>query len=252
MNPHLKITLLESSSLNKDQQEDIITYNKKLEYITKDDESNITWKFRRIISHEGLTQGFQHELLIEWENREIAKEPLEVITADDPVTCAIYARENCLLDQPRWKHFRRIAKNEKKLTHMVNEAKLKPFNTTPKYKYGYEIPKTYEQAKQLDQRNGNTKWGDATALELGEIDEYTTFIDKFHHTKVNPPSGFKKIRVYLVFDVKHDGRHKARLVADGHLANIPLDSVYSGVVSLQGFRLVLFLVELNDLQLWFI
>jgi Reverse transcriptase (RNA-dependent DNA polymerase) len=54
-----------------------------------------------------------------------------------------------------------------------------------------------------------------------------------------------------VFDVKHDGRHKARLVADGHLTDIPLDSVYSGVVSLRGFRLVLFLAELsNNLQLW--
>jgi Reverse transcriptase (RNA-dependent DNA polymerase) len=39
------------------------------------------------------------------------------------------------------------------------------------------------------------------------------------------------------------------LVADGHLADIPIDSVYSGVVSLRGFRLVLFLAELNDLQL---
>ena len=51
-------------------------------------------------------------------------------------------------------------------------------------------------------------------------------------------------------DVKHDGRHKARLVADGHLTDIPLDSVYSGVVSLRGFRLVLFLGELNGLETW--
>jgi hypothetical protein len=60
------------------------------------------------------------------------------------------------------------------------------------------------------------------ALELGQIDEYVTFIDKGHHTKVNPPSGFEKIRVHLVF-IKHDVRHKARLVADGHLTVIPLD-----------------------------
>jgi hypothetical protein len=52
---------------------------------------------------------------------------------------------------------------------------------------------------------------------------------------VTPPTGFKKIRVHIVYDVKHDGRHKARLVADGHLTGIPLDSVYSGVVSLRGF-----------------
>jgi Reverse transcriptase (RNA-dependent DNA polymerase) len=102
----------------------------------------------------------------------------------------------------------------------------------------------------LDQRNVNTLWGDAITLELTQIGGYNTFFDEGHHTKVNAPSGYKKIRVHLVFDVKHDGRHKARLVADGHLTQIPLDSVYSGVVSLRGFRLVLFLAELNHLQIW--
>jgi len=53
-----------------------------------------------------------------------------------------------------------------------------------------------------------------------------------------------------VFDVKHDGRHKACLVADGHLTDIPLESVYSGVVSLHGLRIVLFLAELNHLETW--
>jgi hypothetical protein len=115
---------------------------------------------------------------------------------------------------------------------MINQAKLMSFSTAPKYKYGYEIPRTSEQAKRLDQKNGNTLWGETTALELGQIDEYITFIDKGHHTKVNPPSACKKIRVHLVYDVKHDGKHKVRLVADGHLTDIPLDSVYLGVVSL--------------------
>jgi Reverse transcriptase (RNA-dependent DNA polymerase) len=82
------------------------------------------------------------------------------------------------------------------------------------------------------------------------IDDYDTFIDKGHHTKVKAPIGYKKIRVHLIFDVKHDGRHKARMAADGHLTDIPLESVYSGVVSLRGFRIVLFLAELNHLELW--
>jgi hypothetical protein len=55
------------------------------------------WKFQRIISHE--VQGSQITLLIEWENGEITKETLRIIAAD-PVTCATYARENGLLDQP--------------------------------------------------------------------------------------------------------------------------------------------------------
>jgi hypothetical protein len=75
-------------SLNNDQQEEIITYNKMLEYITKDEESDTTWKFRRIVSHK--TQGSQHTLLIKWENGEITKEPLKIIATDNPVACAIY------------------------------------------------------------------------------------------------------------------------------------------------------------------
>jgi Reverse transcriptase (RNA-dependent DNA polymerase) len=69
-------------------------------------------------------------------------------------------------------------------------------------------------------------------------------------TTLTPPVGFNRIRVHIVYDDKHDGRHKDRLVADGHLADIPLDPIYSGVVSLHRFRLVLFLAELNKLQLW--
>ena len=48
--------------------------------------------------------------MIEWENGEITTEPLAIIAADDPVTCAIYARDNNLLDLAGWKRFKGIAK----------------------------------------------------------------------------------------------------------------------------------------------
>ena len=38
------------------------------------------------------------------------------------------------------------------------------------------------------------------------------------------------------------------MVADGHLIDIPVESVYSGVVSLRGLRIVLLLAELNNLD----
>jgi hypothetical protein len=91
---------------------------------------------------------------------------------------------------------------------------------------------------------------DATVLVLTQIDDYVTFIAKGHHTKVKAPIGYKKIRVHLIYDFKHDGRHKARLVEDHHLADIPLESLYSGVFSLRGSRIVLFLAELNHLEIW--
>ena len=53
-----------------------------------------------------------------------------------------------------------------------------------------------------------------------------------------------------MFAVKFDGRHKARLVADGHLTPEPVKNIYSGVVSLRNLRLVLFLGTLNNLDIW--
>jgi Reverse transcriptase (RNA-dependent DNA polymerase) len=49
----------------------------------------------------------------------------------------------------------------------------------------------------------------------------------------------------MVYNVKHNGWHKARLVSVGHLT----ESVYSGVVSLRGIQIVVFLARLNGLQL---
>jgi len=125
---------------------------------------------------------------------------------------------------------------------------LHSYWTAPKYKFGYKASRDFAHAVQIDGKYGNTKWQDATALEHQSQDEYKTFED--WGFKADPPKGYKKIRVHLVFDVKHDGRHKARLVADGHLTDIPLESVYSGVVSLHGLRIVLFLAELNHLETW--
>ena len=53
-----------------------------------------------------------------------------------------------------------------------------------------------------------------------------------------------------MFNVNFDGRHKARLVADGHLTPEPNENMYSGVVSLRNLKLVIFLGKLNHLELW--
>jgi hypothetical protein len=121
-----------------------------MEYITRDVDSNIRWKFRRIVSHE--TRGI-----------------------------TLHPGTNMDLRCPG---------------HM-------------------------NQPFVWDKRNGNTLWADAATLELTQIDDYDTFIDKGHHSKVKAPAGYKKIRVHQIFNVKHDGRHKVRLVADGQLADIP-------------------------------
>ena len=91
-------------------------------------------------------------------------------------------------------------------------------------------------------------------LELTQIHEYKVFKDtgkaQFHNGKAITPDGYQKIRVHFVYAVKHYGRFKARLVADGHLTKEPVESIYSGVVSLRSLRMVIFLSQLNDLEIW--
>ena len=54
----------------------------------------------------------------------------------------------------------------------------------------------------------------------------------------------------MIFAVNFYGRHKARLAADGSLTQDPVENINSGVVSLRHLRLVIFLGELNNLELW--
>ncbi len=131
---------------------------------------------------------------------------------------------------------------------MVNQAKLKCYRREPFWKFGFLVPRTHEQAVEIDRKNGNTRWQDSEKLEMDQLHEYKTFIDK--GKGADAPLGYKKIRCHMVYDVKHDGRHKSRLVAGGHLTDPNKESVYSGVVSLRGIRLVTFLAELNNLELW--
>ena len=54
----------------------------------------------------------------------------------------------------------------------------------------------------------------------------------------------------LIWLIKFDSRRKSRFVAGGHRTDTPVESTYSGVVSLLGIQLVTFLAELNNLELW--
>ena len=108
---------------------------------------------------------------------------------------------------------------------------------------------------QFDSENKYSKWYDAIKLEMESMLDYKVFkkwdktiLDK-HKKVMNSPKGCHRIKSHLVFAVKFDGRHKARLVADGHLTPEPIENIYSGVVSLRNLRLVIFLGKLNHLDL---
>ena len=138
-------------------------------------------------------------------------------------------------------------RNKKQLLCLANQTKLKSFRTSPVYKFSVEIPRDQNHAMELDRQNGNTLWRDAELKELGQLKDYETFKD---YGKGKAPAGYKVIKYHIVYDVKHDLRRRARLVANGNMTPTPISSVYSSVVSLQGLRICLFLGELNGLEAW--
>jgi hypothetical protein len=83
---------------------------------------------------------------------------------------------------------------------------------------------------------------------MDQLHEYNIFHDKGIGT--TPGEEFKKIRVHFVYACKHDDRHKARLCVNRNLTEIPINSVYSGVISLKSLRTVILLAELNGLETW--
>ena len=85
--------------------EELITYNQLLDHLEQADEQDNSmdqelYRFRAIIGHEGQLKttdpnwkDSKWNFQIEWETGEITFEPLSVIAADDPITCAAYAKK---------------------------------------------------------------------------------------------------------------------------------------------------------------
>ena len=221
------------------------------------------YKLRAVIGHKGPLlasdpdwKGSKYNVQVEWETGEITFEPLSIIAADDAVTCAAYAKEHDLLALEGWCRFRSLVKKDKVLARAIKQSKIRQVRRSQTYMFGYLIPRNYMEAMQFDSENKNSKWYDAIKLEMESMSEYKVFkkwdkaiLDK-HKKDKNPPKGYHRIKVHLVFAVMFDGRHKARLVADGHLTPEPIENIYSGVVSLRNLRLVIFLGKLSNLELW--
>jgi hypothetical protein len=76
---------------------------------------------------------------------------------------------------------------------MIHQAQRQSYRHAKKYKYGFEVAKDYKDGLRLDDLHGNTRWQDATELEMKQLDDYNTFLDKGHKDKVSAPAGYKKI-----------------------------------------------------------
>ena len=115
--------------------EELISYNQLLEHLETAQDNDLgtdqeLLKFRAIIGYQGPLaatdpdwKGSKFNVQVEWETREVTFEPLSVIAADDPVTCAAYAKQHDLLALEGWCRFRSLAKKDKVLARAIKQSK---------------------------------------------------------------------------------------------------------------------------------
>jgi len=201
--------------------EEVVAHNNLVNFMEKDTAWEGVWTFEKILSHKKVRKGNNDccgagtNCLVLWSTGELTWEPphdrsgKSGLWIDDPVTVAVCAHDNGLLDEPGWKlpDLKKITKTQQKLIRMANKAKLHSFRSKPIHMCGFQVPQNHAEALELDRVNSNTMWTDTETTELNQIDEYKSFVDK--GVGFNPGSDYKRIRVHMACAIKHDGRHKA-------------------------------------------
>ena len=131
--------------------EAIMSYVQILDHLDQQEQQEDLYKFRAITGHQGPLspqdenyKGSKYNVMVEWETGEITDEPLSLTAADDPVTCAEYAKKHDLLHLDGWKRLKHIAKNQKQLSRAINQSKIRQVRRSAVYQFGFLIPKDYK------------------------------------------------------------------------------------------------------------
>ena len=95
-----------------DHADELVAYNDIIRFVTQEVEKDMSdqfYKFKCISAHQGLLthrhpdfKGSRYNVRVEWEDESATYEPLTMIAADDPVSCAMYVKEAGLLELPGW------------------------------------------------------------------------------------------------------------------------------------------------------
>jgi hypothetical protein len=184
------------------------------------------------------TRGWK--LCVRWKDGSTTWETLKDMKDSDPLHTAEYAVNNKLVEHPAFAWW--VPHVMRKKDRIIKAAKTRHFRTNQKY--GIEIPKTVERAKQIDEANGNTLWLDSLRKEMKAVAKAFEVLP----VGAPPPVGHTKIGCHIIWDVKADFTRKARYVAEGYRTDPPAALCYASVVSRESVRLAFLIAALNDLD----
>jgi hypothetical protein len=132
-----------------------------------------------------------------------------------------------------------------KRDRIIGKLKAKCWVRT--HKFGVKIPKSVEEAKRIDDENGDTLWWDAVCKEMKNV---RPAFEVWEKPISELPPEHQKTTGHVTFDVKmgENFSRKARFVADGHKTKTPAALCCSSAVSRDSVRIALTIAALNDLD----
>ena len=181
------------------------------------------------------------DIHIKWKDGSYDWLPLSLVKESYPVALAEYAIGQRIDPEPAFKWWvRKVLKKRDRIITKVQSRVRKG-----RMKFGVIVPRTLDEARRLDNENGNTLWTDAVEKEF-----------KNSRVAFNPledgekaPPGWTEITCHMIFDVKMTLRRKARYVAGGHLIDDPGVSTFASVVSRDSVRIGFLVAALNGLDI---
>ena len=184
------------------------------------------------------------ELLVQWKDLTTTWVTLKDMKEAYPVQSAEYAVQARTAEEPAFAWW--APHTLKKRNRIIAKVKSKYWLRT--HKFGIRIPKSVQEAREIDAENGNTYWWDAILKEMKNV---RPAFEVWEKSQDDIPPGYQQIKCHMIFDVKmgENFRRKARFVAGGHTTEVPESLItYSSVVSRDSVRIPLTIAGLNGLK----
>lgn len=187
--------------------------------------------------------------LCQWRDGSADWLTMRELKAAFPVELADYAIEREIQGEPAFAWW--VPHVTKKRDAIISRVKSRYWKTT--HKFGIRLPKTVQEAFELDRYNNNNLWRKSIEKEMTKAKVAFERLDGYTPDEVRDRKalvGYKEIKGHMIFDIKLDGKftRKSRFVGGGHLTETPSSLTYSTVVTRESVRIAFLMAALNQLD----
>ena len=140
-------------------------------------------------------------MCVRWKDQSTSWESLKDLKQSFPVQVAEFAIRQNLADKPAFRWW--VQDTLKRRDRIIKAIKTRYLKRT--HKYGIQLPKTVEEAYELDLASGTDFWHQAILKEM----KNNAIAFKFLGEGENVPPGSKWISFHMIFNVKCDFTRKA-------------------------------------------